>query len=198
MIASPIAPPRIAPAPHGPRATLALVPLDGTPQAERALPFAIAHARASGDRLILAGNAQHPAGVVAATAGAGLTPPGPAPAAPPLALYLRQIAETLAERGLAARVSICGGAGAQAIADAARLWGADLVIMAAHDFGGPRGEVKSLAKTVMQRAAVPVLLIPAPGANAAREDLLVEWRGWHGAGTGQDGGHGPVNEGGQA
>ena len=112
--------------------------------------------------------------------------------------YLRWIAETLAEHGLAARVSLCLGTGARAIADAARLWAADLVIMAAHDFGGPPGEVKHLARTVMQRAAVPVLLVPAPGTNTAHEDRLVEWRGWRGAGTGQDRGHAPLNEGGQA
>jgi nucleotide-binding universal stress UspA family protein len=93
---------------------------------------------------------------------------------PSLALYLRWIAETLAERGLAVQVSVCGGRGAPAIADAARLWGADLVIMAARDFGGPPGEVKSLARMVLQHASVRVLLVPTPGTPAAPEDHLVE------------------------
>jgi nucleotide-binding universal stress UspA family protein len=191
MIDTVVAPPRPAFASGTGQAALTLVPLDGTPQAERALPLVIAHSRSSGHRLVLAGIATRPAGV-------DLPPPGPTPAGPPLALYLRWIAETLAEHGLAARVSLCLGTGARAIADAARLWAADLVIMAAHDFGGPPGEVKHLARTVMQRAAVPVLLVPAPGTNTAHEDRLVEWRGWRGAGTGQARGHAPLNEGGQA
>jgi hypothetical protein len=115
-----------------------------------------------------------------------------------MARYLRWIAETLAEHNLTARVSLCVGTGARAIADAARLWGADLVIVAAHDFGGPPADVKHLARSVTQRAAVPVLLVPAPGADAAHEDRLVEWRGWRGAGTGQGHGHAPANAGGRA
>ena len=48
------APPRypLAPTPGQSQSALTLVPLDGTPQAERVIPFAAAHARASGDRLI--------------------------------------------------------------------------------------------------------------------------------------------------
>ena len=71
-------------------------------------------------------------------------------------------AVALAECGLAARVSVCGGTGARAIADAARLWVANLVIVAAHDFGGPPAEVGNLARAVMRRAAVPVLTCRPP------------------------------------
>jgi nucleotide-binding universal stress UspA family protein len=169
--------PALAPLPRLRRATaLALVPLDGSPQAERALPFAIAHAKASGDHLALAGIAPRPPGATLPAAGVDPPASGAPLAVPPLTLYLRWIAETLAERGLAVEVSVASGAGAQAIADVARLWGADLVIMAAHDFGGPPGEVKDLVRTVMRRAAVPVFLVPTHGIPAAREDRLVDLR----------------------
>jgi hypothetical protein len=100
-----------------------------------------------------------------------------------MALYLRWIAETLAERDLSVKIAVCAGTGARAIADAARLWAADLVIMAAHDFGGPPGAVKDLVRTVMRRAAVPVLLVPTPGTPTAREDRPVEWPGWRNSGA---------------
>lgn len=157
--------------PRAPRSTLTLLPLDGTAEAERALPLAVARATASGDWLVLTGIAPRPAD----------TAPPPAPGAPPLSPYLRRIADTLTGRGLTIKVSICGGGGAQAIADSARLWAADLIIMAAHDFGGPPGDAKHLVRAVMQRAAIPVLVVPAPGTLAAREDRLVELHGWQSA-----------------
>jgi hypothetical protein len=100
-----------------------------------------------------------------------------------MARYLRWIAETLAERDLLVKVSVSAGTGARAIADAARLWAADLVIMAAHDFGGPSGEVEDLVRAVMRRAAVPVLLVPTPGTPTAHEDRLIEWHGWRNSGA---------------
>jgi nucleotide-binding universal stress UspA family protein len=162
---------------------LALVPLDGTPQAERAIPFAAEHARASGERLVLVGIAPRPAETSASHAGVSLMTPGPTHPAPTMARYLRWIAETLAERDLLVKVSVSAGTGARAIADAARLWAADLVIMAAHDFGGPSGEVEDLVRTVMRRAAVPVLLVPTPGTPTAHEDRLIEWHGWRNSGA---------------
>jgi nucleotide-binding universal stress UspA family protein len=177
----------LAPTPGQSQSALTLVPLDGTPQAERVIPFAAAHARASGDRLILVGIASRPADTTVPSAGVGLMIPGPTHPAPTMARYLRWIAETLAERDLVVRVSVCAGTGARAIADAARLWAADLVIMAAHDFGGPTGDVTALVRAVMRRAAVPVLVVPTPGTPTAREDRLVAAHGWRHAGAARGG-----------
>ncbi len=173
----------LVPTPVERQSALTLVPLDGTPQAERVIPFAAAHAKASGDRLILVGIAPRPADTTVPSAGVGLMIPGPTHPAPTMALYLRWIAETLAERNLLVKVSVCVGTGARAIADTARLWAADLVIMAAHDFGEPSGDVKALVRTVMQRAAVPVLVVPTPDAPTAREDRLVASHGWRDSGA---------------
>jgi len=173
---------------RAPQSTLTLLPLDGTAAAERALPLAVARATANGGCLVLAGIAARPADA---------TLP-PAPGVPPLPLYLHRLADTLAGRGLTVKVAIGGGGGAQAIADTARLWAADLIVMAAHDFGGPPGDAKRLVTMVMQRAAIPVLVVPAPGTPTAREDRLVELRGWRGAAARQGTDRALESEGGRA
>ena len=127
---------------QGQSPSVELGPLDCTPNAECALPFAIAHARAPGDRLVLVGLESRPTAPPSASVA---TRPFAAAFAPsPLAAYQRQVAEKLNARGLMVETSICGGMSVQSIADATRLWGANLVIMALHNYGGSGGNIESI------------------------------------------------------
>jgi len=57
---------------------------------------------------------------------------------------------------------------AQAILDAAERYGADLIVMGTHGRTGlPRVLLGSVAETVLRRASVPVLVVPARTARAA-------------------------------
>ncbi len=55
-----------------------------------------------------------------------------------------------------------------------RLWGANLVIVALHNYGGSGGSIESIVANLLRRAVVAALLVPAPGAPVGREDRLVE------------------------
>ncbi|GBD31051.1 hypothetical protein HRbin32_02168 [bacterium HR32] len=57
---------------------------------------------------------------------------------------------------------------AQAILDAAERYRADLIVMGTHGRTGlPRVLLGSVAETVLRRASVPVLVVPARTARAA-------------------------------
>jgi nucleotide-binding universal stress UspA family protein len=157
---------------QGSSPSVALVPLDCTPNAESALPYAVAHARATGDRLVLAGIESRPAEHSLARVAAQSLDAALAPV--PLVSYLRQVAGKLNVRGLAVETSICGGMSVQSIADATRLWGANLVIMALHNYGGSGGNIESIVANLLRRTAVAVLLVPAAGAPVGREDRLID------------------------
>src|SRR5689334_19312216 len=99
-----------------------LVPLDGTPVSETALPFAEALARRTGATvaLIRTAHVQSSSAIVDAEH------------------YLTGFAEQLANRGLPAETGVAvGGAAADWIVEEISLRKADLVIMATHDRTGP-------------------------------------------------------------
>ena len=147
-----------------------LVPLDGSPLAERAAPYAWELARRTRASLVL----------LRAAAGA----PDEEPAREAEA-YLQQVASRLGEPGAEARV-LAGGAGlagaevAHVIADEARNAGADLIVMSTHGRSGlGRWVYGSVAEAVLARAPVPVLLVrawhaePRPVVFGERPEVLV-------------------------
>lgn len=136
-----------------------LVPLDGSPFAEWALPFAEAIVRHRG-RLVLVRAVQ-----------AHVLPGGDEPEA-----QRRTVAE--AERYLAAvagrlqvaapaEVGVYYGSAAEGILAEIGLRDAGLVVMATHGRGGlGRAVLGSVADEVLRHAPVPVLLVPAARAGA--------------------------------
>ncbi|SRR5579884_313220 len=146
-----------------------LVPLDGSPFAERALPYATTLARAAHARLLLLRAVlAHPL-------------PGTDPALAQLTAVqhaeaaLAAVAERLRRDGLAVDTAVYYDEAATAIADAAHYRHADLIVMSTHGRTGlGRWLYGSVADRVLRRAEVPVLLIPATcervwaGAGALR------------------------------
>ncbi len=146
-----------------------LVPLDGSPFAERALPYATTLARTAHARLLLLRAVlAHPL-------------PGTDPALAQLTAVqhaeaaLAAVAERLRRDGLAVDTAVYYDEAATAIADAAHYRHADLIVMSTHGRTGlGRWLYGSVADRVLRRAEVPVLLIPATcervwaGAGALR------------------------------
>lgn len=123
-----------------------LVPLDGSPLAERALPFASSLASAVSGRLILA----------------HVTPPAPTPGAP--AYDSAAVVAALREEGVSVESRVYR-AWPDEIADAllggAAEERADLVAMSTHGRGGlTRWVLGSVADQLVRRATLPVLLVP--------------------------------------
>jgi nucleotide-binding universal stress UspA family protein len=120
-----------------------LVPLDGSPLGERALPYAAAVAQATGDRLRLVRVVQGPA---VADAGA--------------AAYLQRVAAGLAQPDTATGV-LAGDAAAEILREAHRAE-AGLVALSTHGRSRlGRWLYGSVADAVLRRAEAPLLLVPA-------------------------------------
>lgn len=134
-----------------------LVPLDGSPLAERALPLAREIARAQGEPVVLLK-------VVEARARRA-----PEPAVAPL----EAVAARLRAEGVAAIVRTAytgaGGVG-RAIAELARQEGAGLIVMATHARRGlTRWAHGSVADAVVRTAELPVIVVPPPGGTGLPE-----------------------------
>jgi nucleotide-binding universal stress UspA family protein len=147
-----------------------VVPLDGSPLAEGALPYAAALARAAGARLLLA------------RAVLAVPRPGQDPAAARAAAReaagtaLEAAAAGLRAGGLVAEGRVLYGEAASAVLELARAAGADLIVMSTHGRGGAgRWLFGSVADAVLRRATQPVLLVPsgAAGGWAAGRPLRV-------------------------
>jgi nucleotide-binding universal stress UspA family protein len=131
-----------------------LVPLDGTPTGEAALPYAEALARRSGALLVLI-HAVH-------ARLQGNLPVGPLQAVEEGQAYLATVAEQLKQRGVAAEIGLPYGAAEAWIAEEIDMRKADLVVMATHDRGRPaRWLHPSIAEAVVGQADVPVLITRA-------------------------------------
>jgi nucleotide-binding universal stress UspA family protein len=157
-----------------------LLPLDGSPFAEQAVPWAAAIARKARARLRLALVHQSPS-----------PPPLDAGSARlynkvELALrqsereYLRRIAATIKEAGaVQLATATLSGAPAPALADHARETGVDLVVMTTHGRGGlQRAWIGSVADRLVRGLEFPILLVRpkdgVPDTPVPRpEELLV-------------------------
>jgi nucleotide-binding universal stress UspA family protein len=145
-----------------------LVPLDGSPLAERALPYAEHLARVSGARLLL----------VRAALAHSLPGTGPlqseAQAVREAERYLKEAAARLATAPVVETAMFYGEA-AEAILEEIHLRKTDLVVMATHGRSGlGRWLFGSVAEQVLSHVEVPLLLVPPacqvdwPAASPAR------------------------------
>jgi nucleotide-binding universal stress UspA family protein len=152
--------------------TTVLAPLDGSPLAERVLPFALGLARATGARLLLLRAAQarpRPGGDPRADA---LDALGEAET------YLDGVARRLDAPDLTVDTAAPYGDAAQAVVDEAARRRVDLIAMSTHGRSGVgRWLFGSVADHVLRHAAAPVLLVPTAAvcrwpADAARRILV--------------------------
>jgi nucleotide-binding universal stress UspA family protein len=121
-----------------------LVPLDGTPLAELALPAALRLAAAAGAEIVLV----RVAGAPERASEAGD--------------YLQATAADLASKGVAVSMAVRHGEPAEEILAEGRQRGVHLVLMATHARSGrDRWVAGSVAETVLKRSPVPVLLARA-------------------------------------
>ena len=136
-----------------------LVPLDGSPAAEAALPVALKLARSSGAEVVLVratlalarGGSPDPAALAAAVADAET--------------YLDLQAARIAAAGVPVRTAAPYGPAAECIVDNAQLQAADLIVMSAHGASNTtRWGHGGVAEKVVEGAEVPVMLLPATPA----------------------------------
>ncbi|HLY21507.1 MAG TPA: universal stress protein [bacterium] len=147
-----------------------LLPLDGEPAAEAALPFAGTFARAYGAEIVLlrvvptlstiAGERASAAKLVPTAAAATLDyEEGEAQR------YLRTIADLIRAVGIGVSWAVARGDAAQGVLDEAAASGAELLIMASHGRTGLSAVFTgSVASKVVGRYAGPILLVRAPDA----------------------------------
>lgn len=155
-----------------------LVPLDGSPQAEGALPLAEELARAFGNPLLLVSAFEQPSPlypVGGAWGGAGmgqdvwLMDQAIRLAEEESRRYLNGKQTELASAGLQVQIEVESGPAAFFIQDAARQHQAGLIVMASHGRGWlGRFVLGSVAQSVLREVDTPVLLVrrqpPAEGA----------------------------------
>jgi nucleotide-binding universal stress UspA family protein len=142
-------------------ATQILVPLDGSPLAEQAIPCAMALSRGLAAELVLFGAVSIPpdtkeildrAGVRADALLEQLKAEAEA--------HLREVVKQLQEVGLTARYVVQCGPPAEAIVGYADQMHVQQIVMATHGYTGPnRWTHGSVAERVLQSASVPVLLV---------------------------------------
>jgi nucleotide-binding universal stress UspA family protein len=142
-----------------------LVPLDGSPMAEQALPIAEQLARVGSGRLTLvrAVRAFTFPGVDARNA--------QTTAVTEAQKYLDSLASRMTAAGLTIETAVPYGQAATEILDEISLRNADVLVMATHgrsDAG--RWLYGSVADQVLRRATVPVVLVPPRAAHAAPTD----------------------------
>jgi nucleotide-binding universal stress UspA family protein len=152
---------------HDMKAGKILVPLDGSPLSEAALPAAI-------DAV-----AQNPAATLLLLRAAEATTfPGGDPVAGQVAVvreaeeYLENVAARLRAQGVKnVKTSVWYGPPAPAIVEAAQVNKADLVIMTTHGRSGlGRLVLGSVAESVLRGTRTPILLLRAEGAPVQRPE----------------------------
>lgn len=146
-----------------------LVPLDGSPLAERAIPYAVAVARATDGRLAIVRTAH------------GLTRPGGdesqvrSKVMEEAEAYLEALAGRLAEHHLPIDTGTNGDDTVEGIILEADFRQADMIVMATHGRSGlGRWIYGSVAEAVLRRTTVPVMLIPAWLPEAGETPLGVK------------------------
>jgi len=130
-----------------------LVPLDGSPLAERALTYATALAGATGANLLLvrAAFSHTLAGVDPRERQLGALQEAEA--------YLQQIATKVRDQGFACETVARYGHAAECITESARTRHVDLIVMATHGRTGPgRWVLGSVAEAVVAASPIPVLV----------------------------------------
>lgn len=148
-----------------------LVPLDGEPAAEAALPFSVTLARAYHADVALLRVVPTLATIVGERAGAAKLVPTAAAATleyeeTDAQRYLRAIGELLRAVGIGVSWAVARGDVAQGVLDEVAASGADLLIMASHGRTGLSAVLTgSVASKVVGRYAGPVLLVRVPTSD---------------------------------
>jgi nucleotide-binding universal stress UspA family protein len=143
-----------------------LVPLDGSPLAERALPPACLLARAAGGQLLLVRAAAHGVDPTMAAAHLRTAEPGRRVTLRDAQHYLADVAGRLTEQGCAVQIEALQTSPTSAILFAARQHRADLIAMTTHGFSGVRRALLgSVADEVVRDTTLPVLLVRAMDAS---------------------------------
>jgi nucleotide-binding universal stress UspA family protein len=147
-----------------------LVPLDGEPAAEAALPFAAALARVYRAEVVLLRVVPTRSTIAGERASAAKLVPTAAAATleyeeADAQRYLRALAELLRAAGIGVSWVVARGDAAQGVLDEAAASGTELLIMASHGRTGLDAVFTgSVASKVVGRRAGPVLLVRAPDA----------------------------------
>lgn len=139
--------------------TKILVPLDGSPLAERALPIAVGLAKLTGGTITLvhAVEASGLPGTDKTDAEVEVVRKGEA--------YVEGVEQRLRSEGVNVRSAVWYGPPVFAITEAARIGGTDVIVMSTHGRGGlGRLVLGSVADAVIRRTRVPVLLVREPEA----------------------------------
>jgi nucleotide-binding universal stress UspA family protein len=127
-----------------------LVPLDGSPSAESALPYAEVLARRTGAALTLVRATPYASG------------PAQVRAIEDAEKYLTDLAMGLGDRGVNAEVAVPYGSPSTWIVEEVGLRKIDLIVMATHDRTGPdRWLHGSVAEAVVRHSGVPVFVVRA-------------------------------------
>lgn len=144
-----------------------LVPLDGSPIAEAALPVAVELVKDNPG-----------ATVTLLRAAEASTLPGGDPVTPQVIAvreaedYLEAVARRMSRDGVTVKTSVWYGPPASSIVEAAEVGKADLIVMNSHGRTGlGRLVLGSVAESVLRGTRKPILLLRAPGApiEAPRE-----------------------------
>ena len=148
-----------------PAQTTLLVPLDGSPFAETALPHAANLARAfSGTILLL--SAVEPPMAPHAYPGVGFVPAASMEISREAESYLEEVAQRLRSAGLSVLTVVREGWPADVIAYWGATLGPSLIVMATHGRTGvTRLLLGSVALEVVRRSSLPVMLIRPTGRS---------------------------------
>jgi nucleotide-binding universal stress UspA family protein len=137
-----------------------LVPLDGSPLAESALPYAEVLARRTGAALTLVRATRHASG------------PAQVRAIEEAEGYLTDLATSLGDRGVTAEAAVPYGSPSTWIVEEVGLRKIDLIVMATHDRTGPdRWLHGSVAEAVVRHSGVPVFVVRAADGMRPTERL---------------------------
>lgn len=133
-----------------------LVPLDGSPTSELALPMALSLARALAAQLVLTEVVHGSLGNGAVSHDSGIR------AMDEAAAYLSAVATRLGDDGVDIQTTTPFGSAVAGILDAVELHQADMVVMTTHGRSGfSRLRHGSVAEAVLRHSPVPVLLVRA-------------------------------------
>ena len=148
--------------------TQILVPLDGSPLAEQALPCAMALSRGLATELVLFGAVSIPPDTQEILDKAGVKADALLEQLKAEAdEHLREVVKRLREVGLTARHVVHCGPAAEAIVGYAEQMDVHQIVMATHGYTGPnRWTHGSVAERVLQSASVPVLLVRVQDAGS--------------------------------
>src|SRR3990172_1919422 len=147
-----------------------LVPLDGSPLAESALPLLEDLAMSLEASLLLQSVVVPTAALYAGTL-LPSTPPVLTEIEAGVREYLDGVAKRLERKGARVETNVAIGYAAETILDAAKQAGADLIALSPHGRSGPeRWILGSVADAVVRHSDRPCLVIPARGARLVEDD----------------------------